>query len=269
MEKTQILKKTAKVALDILVYVFIAVCLLAVILTVTSKRSGDDSVTVFGRQMRTVLSPSMEKCPDTDVSAFEIKDIPVKSMVFIETVPEDEALAKQWYADLKIGDVLTFKYVYVNQVVITHRITGIRQNPDGGFTIRLTGDNKASDAETLEQTINTSEKNSPNYIVGKVTGQSYLLGVVTSALKSPVGLVLIVILPSLAIAIWEILKIIRMFDAEKRKKARETIKSQQSELDELRQRLAALELKNDSAAPVQADHTAPPNNDTSGDVPNV
>lgn len=241
MERKQLIKKIAVIAANVLMYVFIAVCIFGVIVTVAAKSDSDGTATIFGKQMRFVLSPSMEKCEDTDVSDFEIKDIPTKSMVFIDVVPEDEAEAEQWYADLKVGDVLTFKYVYVRQETITHRITAIEKKATGGYVIDLAGDNKASDSETLTQTIDTSKTNSPNYIIGKVTGQSYVLGLFVSTLKTPVGIVCVVIIPSLIILVLEILKIVRLVGADKRKKAEEKIAKQQDELDELRRRLAALE----------------------------
>ena len=241
METTQIIKKSGKIALNVLLYLFIIVCVFGVIMTISSKRDADDTATIFGRQMRIVLSPSMEKCDETDVSEYEIKDIPTGSMVFIDVVPEDPEEAAKWYDDIKIGDVLTFKYVYVKQETITHRVTGIRENPGGGYTIRLDGDNKNSDSETLTQVIDTSEKNSPNYVIGKVTGQSYMLGVIVNAMRSPLGLVFIVIVPSLIIAVLEILKLVRMFNAEKRKRDKEEMERKQGEIDELKRRLAALE----------------------------
>ena len=53
----------------------------------------------------------MEKSETSkDVSMYEIQDIRVKSMIFIEVVPTDPDKAKDWYEDLEEGDVLTFKY---------------------------------------------------------------------------------------------------------------------------------------------------------------
>lgn len=276
MEKTQVIKKVGKIAANTLLYIFIAVCLFSVILTISSKKHADGTATIFGKQMRSVLSPSMEKCEATDVSDYEIKDIPTGSMVFIEVVPEDPEEAAQWYAHLKIGDVLTFKYVYVKQETITHRITGIRQNPDGGYTIRLEGDNKNSDSDTLTQTINTSEKNSPNYVIGKVTGQSYLLGLFVKTMKSPAGLICIVIIPSLIIVILEILKIIKLLGADNRKKEQEEKERTANELDELRRRLAEYEAGKPTETPTSGIVTgnsppntgqSPPNDDKNGEAP--
>lgn len=252
MEKKRVLKQAGIITANVLLYLFIAICILGVILTITAKKDADGTATIFSKQIRYVLSPSMERCDATDVSKYKIKDIPTKSMIFIDVVPEDEAEAAQWYADLKIGDVLTFKYVYVRQETITHRITAIEKKSGGGYIISLAGDNKNSSSETLTQTIDTSNSNSPNYVIGKVTGQSYVLGLFVYALKSPVGLISIIIIPSLIIVILEIIKIINMLSADKRKKEQEEKEKQQSELNELRRRLAELEAQNndnDGGAP--------------------
>lgn len=261
MERKQALKKAGSLALNVLLYVFIAICLFSVVLTIVSKKDADGAATVFGKQMRVVLTASMEKCDETDVSGFEIKDIPVGSMVFIDTVPSDEDAAEIWYSNLKVGDVLTFKYVYVKQETITHRIVEINENPDGGYTIKLEGDNKSYDSETLTQTINTAEE-STNYIIGKVIGQSYVLGIFVSALKSPLGIVCIVILPSLLIMTLEIIKIARMVGGEKRKRERAERDRQKAELDELRRRLAELEgaKTTEISVPPNSNGAPPPKN---------
>ena len=241
METTQVIKKVGKSALNILLYFFIVVSVLGIILTVSSKKDMDGTATIFGRQMRIVTSPSMEKSDATDVSGFDIKDIPTRSMVFIDVVPEDPEEAAKWYEELEIGDVLTFKYVYVKQETITHRIVDKIATSDGGYEIHLEGDNKDADDDVLTQIIYTADTNSPNYVIGKVTGQSYIFGVVMSALRSTLGLILIIIVPSLLIVIYEVLKIVRVINADKRKREHEERVRQQSEIDELRRRLAELE----------------------------
>ena len=182
-------------------------------------------------------------------SQYEIKDIKVRSMVFIEVVPKDEREAKEWYADLEVGDVLTFRYVYAKQETITHRITDIYPNENGGYTITLEGDNKNADSNVLTQTIDTSLKNSPNYVIGKVTGQSYLFGLFISVLKSPAGIISIIILPSFVMLLMEVLKIVRMMNADKHKKHEEEKAQQLNELDELRRRLAELEAEKTASPP--------------------
>ena len=255
-EKKNSSKKVLNVILDVIVYAFIIFAAATVILTMSSKRDDDGAINIFGMQMRIVISPSMEKCDETDVSAYKIKDIPVKSMVFIELVPEDNEEAKEWYGKLEIGDVLTFKYKYVTQETITHRITDIKQKQSGGYIISLEGDNKSSDANTLTQKIDTDEaETSPNYIIGKVTGQSRVLGFLVYSIKQPVVTVLLIILPFSIIIVLQIIKIVNVLTADRKKraieekaKAEEDKKRQTDEIEELKKQLAALQQANNGVA---------------------
>ncbi len=240
MTKTK-LKNIGKIALDILLYLFLAVCVVTLVLTISSKKDIDGASELFGYQMRVISSDSMAKCELTDVSDYEIGSIPLRSMIFVKVMPEDEAEADAWYRSLKVGDVLTFRYVYANQVTITHRIISIEEKPTGGFLIELAGDNKNSDSGQLTQTIDTSIDNNPNYVIGKVTGQFFLLGFIISLLKEPLGLIFIVIVPCFIIILLEVLKIVGVFSAERKKREQEETQKKDNELEELRRRLAELE----------------------------
>ncbi len=233
-------QKVIGIILNVLTYLFFAVCLIALVLSITAKRDVDGAVNVWGKQMRVVVSDSMGKCDQTDVSGYEIKDIPIKSMIFIDLVPEDEEEAKEWYADLKVGDVLTFRYVYVQQETITHRITEITPKETGGYIIQLEGDNKASDPNTLSQTIDTSLTDSPNYVIGKVTGQSYAIGLLVTAIKSPVGIICIVIIPCVIIAIFEIFRLVGALTENRKKKEREEKEKRDAEFEEMKRQLELL-----------------------------
>ena len=243
MKTTVDTKKILSIAGNVLMYLFIALSIFAVILTIGVKRGDDGAKTVFGMQLRYVISPSMEKSEFTNTDNFKIKDIPLNSMVFVKVMPKDKAEAYEWYKSLKVGDVLTFRYVYTTQETITHRIVDIEEREDKSFLISLEGDNKSSELGTLTQTIDTSVENSPNYIIGKVVGQSRLIGLVVTLLRSPVALVCCVILPCFAIAVWEILKVMNILGADKKKQEQEEKERQKNELEELKRRLAELESK--------------------------
>ena len=241
MDKKQTLKKALKIGGDVLLYAFVILCLISVVLTIVAKKDPDGTATIFGRQMRYVQTASMEKCDQTDVSEYKIKDIPVNSMIFIETVPTDAEEAKAWYADLKVGDVLTFKYVYVRQETITHRITKIEEKSTGGYLITLEGDNKSENSENISQVIDTTDTLGTNYIIGKVTSTNYLFGLFITTLKHPAGIVCLIILPAFFIMFFEIYRVMKLISADKKKKENEEKLKQQSELEELRRRLAELE----------------------------
>ena len=159
MEKRKILVKASKIASTVLLYVFIAICILALMLTIFSKKDADGAVTVLGKQIRFVLSPSMEECEFTDVSNYEIKDIPKGALVFIDVVPEDEAERAEWYEDVKVGDVLTFRYVYQRQETITHRVTAKEPNGEGGYLICTVDGDQTVCTEALLQLSNIPTQN--------------------------------------------------------------------------------------------------------------
>ena len=240
MDKAKI-RKIGKITLDILLYIFLAICIFAVFVTVLSKRDSDGAAEVFGYQMRVVTSDSMSESEFTDVSAYKIKDIPIRSMVFVKVMPDDPAEADEFYRSLEVGDVLTFRYVYTTQVTITHRITAITEKETGGFVIELAGDNKSSEDGQLTQVIDTSVPNNMNYVIGKVTGQAKLFGAVMSFLMQPAGIILLIILPCAIIILIEILKIVKLLTADKKKREQEEKDKKESELEELRRRLAEME----------------------------
>ena len=226
-------------------YVFLAMCIFTVLLTVLSKKDTDGAANIFGYQLRVVTSDSMSKSEYTDVSSFDIKDIPIRSMVFIKLIPEDPTEADKWYGDLSKGDVLTFRYVYTTQVTITHRITNIYEKDTGGYVIELSGDNKSSEDGHLVQIIDTSIPNNTDYVIGKVVGQAKLFGNLMSFLMQPIGIILLIILPCFAIILFEVLKIIKIFVSDRKQKEREELEQKDRELDELRRKISELEKTND------------------------
>jgi len=242
MKKPRVNKVTV-IVIDIFLYTFIAICIFTLIIVVVEKRNSDGAVDIFGYELRIVLSSSMEKHENTDTSKFKIKEIKAGSCIFIQKVPQDEGQKEKWFDNLQIGDVLTFKYVYTRQETITHRIVAIEEK-EGGFLITLEGDNKSYDSNTLTQVIDTSLLESPNYIIGKVVGQSYLLGLIINVFKSPLGLILTVVVPCIIIIVIQVLRIVNFFNQEKKErlqlayqKQREEYEKQAREIENLRKLL--------------------------------
>ncbi len=187
---------------------FLAFCTLAVLISAGARQSETGGVGFMGYEVLLVTTSSMEKNAETDISGYEIGSIPLHSAVLVEDVPTNEGEADAFYRSLKVGDVLTFRYMYAQQMTITHRITSIKEKPTGGFLIELRGDNSTEGAESGTQRIDTSKTNSKNYVIGKVTATSHVLGLLVNALQSDRGLVLFVIIPCTAIVIAEIFNII-------------------------------------------------------------
>lgn len=238
--------RVCKIAGNVLLYVVLAIALLVVLLSMATKKDADGAATVFGKQLRIVRSDSMERCEETDVSGYAIKDLPVKTLLVIDVVPTEESEASAWYAALKEGDVLTFRYQYTEQVTITHRIVEITEK-DGGYIIELAGDNKASE-DTLTQTIDTTDTDSFNYVIGKVVWANFPLGWLVYALRTPAVITCVIIIPCLIIIVLEIVKIINVLGESKREKARAEAQKKEEEIEQLKRRLEELEDKNNEKA---------------------
>ena len=242
--------RVLSIIVNVVIYAFFALCLCLLVLSIMTKQSKDGATEIFGHEIRTVLTGSMEKSKK-DVSGYKVKSIPENSMVFIEKIPTDEAAAEKWYASLKEGDVLTFKYTYGNsQLVITHRITEIRQEEAGGYYIKLEADNKDYEKNRSSQEIYTSESHPDYYpyhfVIGKVTGQSKFLGYAVTKLKDPVVMALIIVVPSAIIIVYECIRISGVISQRKREKATEENKKKNDEIEELKRKLADMESKAES-----------------------
>ncbi len=185
----------------------------------------------------------MAKCDETDVSQYKIKSIPVKSCVFVQTVPEDETEKLEWYSKIEVGDVLTFKYVYGGkQETITHRVISIEDTVNNNYIFTLEGDNKASGSTALKQVIDTSKDGTAmNYIIGKVTGQSYFLGLCIYALKTPLGMGLIIILPAAIILVYNAYRVIAVLRKDKKDKLALEGAKKEEEIEMLKKQIEDLQ----------------------------
>lgn len=270
--KTKItIKKILSIAGNVLLYLILAIAIFVLIVSITAKKDIDGTATIFGKQLRFVQSDSMGACDQTDVSAYKIKSIKIKSCVFIDVIPDDEAKREEWLKTVKAGDVLTFKYVYTNQVTITHRVVNIEEKATGGYIITLEGDNKvpvsAVGQQTVgQQTIDTSQEAGTNYIIGRVTGQSYLLGLLVYALKQPVGIVCFILVPCLIMIAFQVIRIVKVVNADKQEKATAEKASQTNEIEELKRQLAALQQATAGAAGNTPEQTQTQTETPSGDT---
>lgn len=239
--------RALQIAGDVLFCLIIAFALFVLIISVSAKRDADGTANVFGYQLRFVRSGSMEKCDQTDVSGYKIKSIPVKSCVFIEKAPapEDQQALNEWCSALSVGDVLTFQYskygaANIQDKVITHRIVKIEPK-EGGYIITLEGDNKNDTGSVGQQVIDTTKADGLDYIIGKVEGQSYFLGLCVYALKSPVGLVFIIIVPCMIVIAYEVIKIVTVLNKDKKDRQQQEKTAKEDEIALLRKQLEELQ----------------------------
>lgn len=236
------ISKIIDTAITVITVIFAFISISFLTFAISSKKSSDGAVNVFGHEARIVVSNSMEKCEFTDVSNYEIKSLPVKTMVFIDTVPKNEEQAYAWYGDIEIGDVLTFRYRIDNAMkTITHRVINVEESLGKGYTFYLQGDNKNSPDGAMTQVIDTADVYGFNYIIGKVTGQSLFLGSVTYFVSQPLGVGLVVILPAVAIFVYELIKVVNIFSKKKNYENQEILASKDAEINKLREQLEKMQ----------------------------
>lgn len=239
--------RALQIAGDVLFCLIIAFALFVLIISVSAKRDADGTANVFGYQLRFVRSGSMEKCDRTDVSGYKIKSIPVKSCVFIKKAPapDDQQALNEWCSALSVGDVLTFQYskygaANIQDKVITHRIVKIEPK-EGGYIITLEGDNKNDTGSVGQQVIDTTKADGLDYIIGKVEGQSYFLGLCVYALKSRIGLVFIIIVPCMIVIAYEVVKILTVINKDKKERQQQEKTAKEDEIALLRKQLEELQ----------------------------
>ena len=210
------MKSLLKKVVDLFVLLISVLAFALLVVSITSKKDDDGASTIFGYQMRFVISESMAESALSDVSQYKIKSIPLSSLILIETTPQKEEELIAWYDDVEVGDVLTFKYLYTKQETITHRVVGKEAIEGGGWIITLRGDNLAGEYSLTEQVINTNDTESANYIIGKVIYTNLVLGKIISALKNPIGIIFLIIVPCLVLAVIQIIRIVSIVrDKEK------------------------------------------------------
>ena len=158
----------------------IAIALIAIV--AISPRTEDGASTILGYEARIVETDSMADNGSVDTSGFEIGSFDKDTLVVIERIPDGTSPVSKWYGDIEVGDVLTVRYTYNEQITITHRVTEIKAKEDGsGYVIKLMGDNGASDASRLTQTIDTSVTDGRHYVMGKVVWTNDTIGSIIGA----------------------------------------------------------------------------------------
>ncbi len=233
-------KRALKITGNVIFYVVLAFFLVLAGISVTSRITNGK---IGDNQYLVVISASMD---GENQDEYDIKTIHVKSLIKIDLVKEGKE--DEFYSSLKKGDVLTFNYVSLNNATITHRII---ENPikdsSGVYKYILKGDavEGSSETQTLYSDGRTGE------ILGKVSFVSLPLGKIYFFMSSKVGTLVLVILPSSAICIFEIAKIIYLISENKRKKKEaitiEETNKKDKEIEELKRQLEEAKKEKESS----------------------
>ena len=216
--------KIIKIVIDVLLYA-IVVTMLVFSISIISGNNNDSAIpNLFGRGYLAVLSESMEGEGEWDAlpGSFDKGDL-----IFVR-LKTDENVSK-----LKVGDVITFfDPVAPGNKLNTHRIIAI----DDAFQLVTRGDKATSlltEAQIAaensthvyqnSQTINAGAVRAIHYSPSQeiTPGVSKGLGNTLEFMKSPIGFAVVIILPVLAILIYEGIKLARVIIDNNRKKQQE------------------------------------------------
>ncbi|MBM7588113.1 signal peptidase [Bacillus pakistanensis] len=169
------MKKTFKIVRTIFSYLLIALFLTLAIIVISSKASGGEP-TVFGHQMKVVLSGSMEPTFKTG------------SIIVIKPSADGSQYKK--------GDVITFKEK--DNKIITHRITEVKKaNNQVMYTTK--GDNNAG--ADLNPVLSQN-------VIGKYADITIpYVGYLLDYANSKLGAALLLIIPGLILFIYSIFSI--------------------------------------------------------------
>ncbi len=145
------------------------------------NKRGQEYTAPFG--LYTIISGSMEP----NVSVYDV------------VVAIDEDISK-----IKVGDIVTFISNWdINYgLTVTHRVVGITKGENGEYQLITKGDNNGSkDGGTVTQ----------HNLVGKVVGRIPALGRLQFFLATKMGWFIVVFIPALAIIIFDMIKIFKLY----------------------------------------------------------
>jgi signal peptidase I len=223
-----------KILKNILFYAALAIILVFASFSIAGRVNG--GTLRFGNdEVRIVLTGSM----DGEPTSYSISTIKTGSAVVITDVPTDDSGATTFYANLEVGDVLTFHYAQPNgsSVLVTHRIIGIEEKAGSSYVYTLKGDNDSG----IQRVTSDS-----GFVVGKVKSVSYGWGVFLTFLTGRWGLGLLVVLPACCICCYEVGKIIYLVRDDKKKEAAAKQEADAKRIQELERQVASLK-KSDNA----------------------
>ena len=214
-------KKFLSVLSAVLIAFFLLLAIVCLAVALPYKLKGEDAE-IFGRQIRIVLTGSMEPTIRTD------------SLVCVDAAPESGEERDEFMQSLQVGDIITFydwSETSRSDVVVTHRIVRIEET-ETGLRFICHGDAVADPNET--QTISESD------VIGIVEWSNYPLGKIISFLRTTAGIVLVLIVPAAVILVYEIFFILQTIKARKEEKKREEAAALEQEIERLRRELEEL-----------------------------
>ena len=193
------LKKIGQIALDVLI-VLIFLVSVCVIIANASAKDGEQP-NIFGYVISSVQTDSME-------------DTIMVNDIIVSKIPDKNTVIEE-------GTIISFKDVINGQRVIkTHRVVDVEKIGDGTFYYTK-GDNPKVGQDSGFRTMDD--------IVAVYKFRVPVVGGIIDFLKEPIGFVLFLVLPLLAIIGWQVYKLVVIYMETKREKILEEAKDGMSD----------------------------------------
>lgn len=200
------MKTAFKVINGLVTGLLILVIAAAAVLGFSARRSGDRVPTIAGYKVLAVLSGSMEPRIHTG------------DVIIVKPLANPAA-------EVKDGDIITFRTREKADMLITHRVMG---------TVKVNGEPVAFGTKGDANASPDNEVVTPEQVVGRYQWRIPYFGYVSSFIRKPLGVVLVVILPGLFIIGSEFVKMWKALseaDAAKAADAGDESKDQDHEQD--------------------------------------
>lgn len=240
-------KKIGRIALNVLLWCFVAFALLTTILAISANSGADGVPSIGGKVFLSVESDSM-------APTFKKGDL-----LFAKKLNEETKRT------LKVGDVITYRVDLDGdgkEELNTHRIVEVLLSADGSVEGYVTkGDNHATNPENdapVKWQFVICRWGNKGTEGGKDGAKIGGLGGFFAMLQKPVGFLLIIVLPLLLFFAWELVRFIRTVLAVKNRGKRQ-ITAEEEAL--IRERAVAEYLAQQRANEAGAEHPAPTDTD--------
>jgi len=184
------MKKVLNTILTVfLVIVLIIVALISVVMIISSKNDG--VADVFGYSPIVIY----------DTKSMEPK-FSSSDLVIVKKIDEDTVLKEK--------DIISFwGFIDGSKGIITHRIVEVVENPDGTVAYQTKGDNNSL-VDQDPMNANLQPNIYPEDIIGVYVTQIPGLGAAMNFLKTPMGILICLVIPIALIFLWQLYRVIRL-----------------------------------------------------------
>lgn len=203
MEKKKNTRKIIGVIVDVIIWVFVILCVGVSIVAVSASTNAKNVPTVGGTCFLNVKTDSMNAAKPADVPTGKPSGFSAGTLLLSKYIAEDESAVDA----LEVGDIITFEMKLDSSNTVdynTHRIIAVERNENGALlSVTTKGDNNE-----LADGSQVSRSN----IIAVYTGSKIPgLGKAMDFLSTRVGFGVCILLPLILFFIYQVVKFVMAF----------------------------------------------------------